>query len=119
MAIDMYWIRSPRGEPAIKNFIAALKNKNNVVSENAMSALANAGQYAFDYLMIELLDKDAQYRTKIRWILSKADPNWTHHEATNRAIPGFIEALNSKDKDIRLGAIEALGEIKDSVRLNL
>ncbi len=111
--IDLYWIRSEKARRAVPKLIAALKDKNIDVRQNASRALSRIGPQSVDGLIAVLTEGDWAFQKNIRWILNQIDEFWYMSDHAKKHVPSFIEALKSDNPGVRLGAVIALTKIKD------
>ncbi|MFW9972001.1 MAG: HEAT repeat domain-containing protein [Candidatus Odinarchaeota archaeon] len=140
VAIALGKIKNPTSE-SISSLIKRLNDNNEDVRTESVKALGESGSDAFEaipYLMESLKDISWTVRTASAMAISgigkgtlKAIPNlisalsdkdWrvryrvinTLSDIGEPAIPYLVELLDHKDKIMRNGAVEALGEIKPS-----
>jgi HEAT repeat protein len=95
------------GEPAVPDLISSLNNGNPVFLRAAVEALSNIGEKAVPAL-IDALEHD-QRELLVRQFAAKALARIGN--AKGRVVPALVERLEDESPQIRIAAIEALGNL--------
>ncbi len=83
----------------------------------ALETVANYGAFAepaIPSLITTLGDPEKEIRTAAARALRGIDIDWAEGEAAISAVPSFVKATRKKDIEVRLAAVDALGEIGES-----
>ncbi|MFQ5769484.1 MAG: HEAT repeat domain-containing protein, partial [bacterium] len=98
---------------AVEPLIFALSDVDLNVQTKAAEALVNIGKPAIKPLIASLNNKNLYIRYQSKFILNQIDPNWRQSKAAKISVLDFITALKDEDPGVRVGSVEALGELKD------
>jgi HEAT repeat protein len=98
--------------------IAALKDKDDGVHENAAWALGKIGRYAPRYvrkavsdLIKALKDRSSKVRENAAWALGKIGPAFAEKAVSQAVVTALISALGDRDEYVRQYAANALEEV--------